>query len=109
VEHRQIHIFGRGDPQHPTNFHLLAPHDTAEECRTPTAAWNQGQHVARTGEVTFGSSDLEMPIDLDTGCEQEIGIRFERIYVPHGAPQTGRLRVFLTPLPSIFLPPFIRF
>jgi hypothetical protein len=24
-----------------------------------------------------------MPIDLDTGCEQEIGIRFERIYVPH--------------------------
>ena len=84
VDHRQVEVIGRGDPEHPSNFHLLAPHDTAEECRSlPNSI---GNRAFRTGEVNLDSTDLEFPTDAATGCEQEIGIRFERVYIPQLEP-----------------------
>ena len=80
---RQVVV--RGAQEHPErlpSFHMQRREDAAEECRD-------------TGEVSFGSTDLELVTDPDTCAgTQQVGIRFQQVYVPHGATLTEAFLVF---------------
>ena len=80
---RQVVV--RGAQEHPErlpSFHMQRREDAAEECRD-------------TGEVSFGSTDLELVTDPDTCAgTQQVGIRFQQVYIPHGATLTEAFLVF---------------